>query len=105
MKKLTPITFLAIYKDGLVETPGHEFEANGRKLVVHKTRPALLPIDKFYKVSEATVGFAVPIQNTTRRDEAVQFGADEVSKIDEESWRQAIKQFDEIRKTLKIVRG
>lgn len=103
--KLKPTTFLAIYKDGLVETAGHEFEINGRKLVVHKTRPALLPVDKFYKVSEATVGFSVPIQNTTKRHEAVQFGAEEATKIDEESWLRAIKQFDEFRKSLNIVQG
>lgn len=105
MKKLKPITFLAAYKDGLVETSGHEFEVNGRKLVVHKTRPALLPVDKFYKVSEATVGFSVPIPNTTKRAEAVQFGAEEASKIDEESWQRVIKQYAEFRKSLNIVQG
>lgn len=103
--KLKPTTFLAIHKDGLVELPGHEFEVNGRKLVVHKVRPALQPIDKNYKVSEATVGFSVPIKDTTRRDEAVQFGTEEVLSIDEESWLRAIKHFDEFRKTLRVVAG
>lgn len=103
--KLKPTTFLAIHKDGLVELPGHEFEVNGRKLVVHKARPQLQAIDKNYKVSEATVGFAVPIKDTARRDEAVQFGTEEASKIDEESWQRVIKQYAEFRKSLSIVRG
>lgn len=105
MKKLKPTTFLATYHDGLVETTGHEFEVNGRKLVVHKTRPQLHVIDKNYKVSEATVGFGVPIQDTTKRDEAAQFGAAEVFKIDEESWQRLIKHFEELRKSLRIVKG
>lgn len=105
MKKLKSTTFLAFHADGLVETSGHEFEVNGRKLVVHKARPQLQAIDKNYKVSEATVGFGVPIPDTTHRVDAVQFGTEEVNKIDEESWQRLIKHFEELCKALPIVRG
>lgn len=103
--KLKATTFLAMHQDGLVETHGHEFEVNGRKLVVHKARKELRVIDKNYKVSEATVGFAVPIQDTTRRMEAVQYGMDAVSNIDDESWQRSIEHYAEFRKAMKIVAG
>lgn len=103
--RLTKITFTAICSDGLVEISGHAFEVMGRKLVVHKERPALLVIDKNYKVSEATVGFRIPIQGTTVRAEAVRFGTEAVSAITEESWQEFIRHAEEFRKSLGIVRG
>lgn len=103
--KLKPTTFYAMHQDGLVETHGHEFEVNGRTLVVHKARKELQPIDKNYKVSEKTIGFAVKIKDTTRRNEAVRFGMDAVANIDDETWRESINYYAEFRAALKIVGG
>jgi hypothetical protein len=101
--KLDPITFHAIYADGLVELQGHAFEVNGRKMVVHKVRPLLAAIDKAYKISEANVGFAVRISPTNNRAEAVRLGSTEVQGISEESWQAFIKSAEKFRVSLSIL--
>lgn len=103
--KLKPTSFRAIYQDGLVQLDGHGFSVNGRQLVVHKTRPALLPIDKFYKVSELTAGFSVPIASTTVRATAVRRAADAMKGITDESWKREIARHLAIGKKLKVVEG
>lgn len=103
--KLKPTSFYAIYQDGLVQLDGHGFSVNGRQLVVHKTRPALLPIDKFYKISEATAGFAVPIESTTVRAVAVQFAVDAMKGVSDESWKREIVRHLALAKSMKVVKG
>jgi hypothetical protein len=89
--KLKPTTFYATFKDGLVLLAGHEFEVHGRKLVVHKTRPILLPIDKDYKVSELVAGFAIEIEPTRNRMIACRRAADVVIAIPQGPWEATIK--------------
>jgi len=103
--KLKPISFYAIYKDGLVLLNGHEFHAKDRQLVVHKTRPALLPADKFYKISELTAGFAVPIEHTTIRSQAVRLAISAMGDITDEAWRREISRHLAIAKTMTVVEG
>jgi len=103
--KLKRISFYAIFHDGLVQLSGHEFTTGGRRLVVHKTRPILLPVDKFYKISEASAGFAVPIKNTKVRAEAVLFAADAMGAISDEEWSRYVANALALRRSLKIVQG
>jgi hypothetical protein len=103
--KLKPTSFYAIYKDGLVLTVGHSFSVKGRNLVVHKTRPALLPADKFYKVSELTAGFAVPIEQTLIRAQAVRFATSAMAGITDEAWANEIRRHLKIGKSLQVVEG
>jgi hypothetical protein len=103
--KLRPTTFYATFQDGLVLLAGHEFDVNGRRLVVHRTRPLLLPIDKDYKVSELFAGFAIDIGPTRNRIVACRNAADVMVKIPQDLWEATIKSALERRKNLRILQG
>jgi hypothetical protein len=102
--RLKPITFQAIYADGLVQLEGHSFEVDGRELVVHKERPQLLVIDPNYKVS-SIIGFGIPIDPTKSRFNAAISAENEVSKIGAEEWAARCKLASDARKTLTVVEG
>lgn len=103
--RLKPTSFLAIYKDGLVQLDGHEFDVGDRKLVVHHARPKLFVIDKDYKISERALGFSIPINPTRSRLTAAAFADDVVSKIGADEWESRCKQAAQARKSLSIVKG
>lgn len=102
--RLKPISALIICRDGLVPVEGHAFKVGTRELVVHKPRPAVLPVDDSYKVS-AMVGFSIPISPTHDRREAVHFASVEVPKIGEKEWAARCELAQEIKKNLQVVEG
>ena len=69
--KLKPVAFYLAMQSGLQLTQGHEFEARGRRFVVHKAHEPFCFWDKSYKVSDFETGFAVPIAPTRIRHVAV----------------------------------
>jgi hypothetical protein len=69
--KLKPVAFFLAMQSGLELTQGHEFEARGRRYVVHKAHEPFCIWDKTYKVSDFETGFAVPIMPTRVRHIAV----------------------------------
>jgi hypothetical protein len=102
--RLKPISVLIICLDGLVPIEGLAFKVGSRELVVHKPRPAVLPVDDNYKIS-AVVGFSIPISPTRDRREAVHFASIEVPKISEHEWARRCEMAQEAKKNLKVVEG
>lgn len=101
--KLKPTSFYAMFPDGLVQLNGHAFDVVGRALVVHKTRPGNLDWDKAYKVSEATLGFGIPIPSTQNRAIAVSSAETVVSAISQQEWNRRMAAAAAHRTTLKVI--